>query len=148
MITYSQTNEVIPMYDEDSSSSTTEEKDSGGGTRTVNENSSKKDIIYKEEDGVKTPITQSVVKPKIEGAIVVAEGASDATVKTNIVQAVEAVTGVATYKIQVLEMKWKMCKWIYQGTIWKTIEKQVRIFNKKLAGGIGKWKKFLRRIKL
>lgn len=148
MITYSQANEVIPMYDEDSSSSTTEEKDSGGGTRTVNENSSKKDIIYKEEDGVKTPITQSVVKPKIEGAIVVAEGASDATVKTNIVQAVEAVTGVATYKIQVLEMKWKMCKWIYQGTIWKTIEKQVRIFNKKLAGGIGKWKKFLRRIKL
>lgn len=148
MITYSQTNEVIPMYDEDSSSSTTEEKDSGGGTRTVNENSSKKDIIYKEEDGVKTPITQSVVKPKIEGAIIVAEGASDATVKTNIVQAVEAVTGVATYKIQVLEMKWKMCKWIYQGTIWKTIEKQVRIFNKKLAGGIGKWKKFLRRIKL
>ncbi len=105
MITYSQTNEVIPMYDEDSSSSTTEEKDSGGGTRTVNENSSKKDIIYKEEDGVKTPITQSVVKPKIEGAIVVAEGANDATVKTNIVQAVEAVTGVATYKIQVLEMK-------------------------------------------
>lgn len=111
MITYSQTNEVIPMYDEDSSSSITEEKDSGGGTRTVNENSSKKDIIYKEEDGVKTPITQSVVKPKIEGAIIVAEGASDATVKTNIVQAVEAVTGVATYKIQVLEMKWKMCKW-------------------------------------
>ena len=95
MSTYSQTNEVIPMYDEDSSSS----------TRTVNENSSKKDIIYKEEDGVKTPITQSVVKPKIEGAIIVAEGASDATVKTNIVQAVEAVTGVATYKIQVLEMK-------------------------------------------
>lgn len=37
---------------------------------------------------------------------------------------------------------------IYQGTIWKTIEQKVIIFNKKLAGGIGKWKKFLRRIKL
>lgn len=148
MITYSQTNEVIPMYDEDLSSSTTEEKDSGGGTRTVNENSSKKDIIYKEEDGVKTPITQSVVKPKIEGAIIVAEGASDATVKTNIVQAVEAVTGVATYKIQVLEMKWKMCKWYIKALYEKLLKNKWEYSIKKLAGGIGKWKKFLRRIKL
>lgn len=49
LVTYSRTNQIIPMYNEDSSTSTTEEKDSGGGTRTVNENSSKKDIIYEEK---------------------------------------------------------------------------------------------------
>ena len=55
-------------------------------------------------DGNRTLITQSVVSPTIEGAIITAEGASNATVKANIVQAVEAVTGIATHKIQVFEM--------------------------------------------
>ena len=105
LLTYSQTSQIIPIYDEDSSSSTTEEKDSGGGTRTVNENSTKKEVKYEENNGVKTPITQSIVNPKIEGAIITAQGANYATVKTNIIQAVEAVTGLATYKIQVFEMK-------------------------------------------
>lgn len=104
LVTYSQTNQIIPMYNEDSSTSTTEEKDSGGGTRTVNENSNKKDIIYEEKNGIKTPITQSIINPKIEGAIITAQGATNADIKTNIVQAVEAVTGLATYKIQVFEM--------------------------------------------
>lgn len=105
LITYSQTSQVMPMYDEESSISTTEETDSGGGTRTVNETSTKKDIIYEENNGLKTPITQSIINPKIEGAIITAQGANDANVKTNIIQAVEAVTGLATYKIQVFEMK-------------------------------------------
>lgn len=105
LLTYSQTSQIMPMYDEDSTESTTEEKDSGGGTRIINESSTKKDIIYEENNGVKTPITQSVVNPKIEGAIITAQGAGDANVKTNIIQAVEAVTGLATYKIQVFEMK-------------------------------------------
>lgn len=34
-----------------------------------------------------------------------ADGAANATVKNNIVQAVEAVTGLQTHKIQVFEMK-------------------------------------------
>lgn len=105
LLTYSTTNQIVPMYDEDSSKSTTEEKDSGGGTRIVNESNVKKDIIYKESDGIKTPITQSIINPKIEGAIITAEGAYDENIKTNIIQAVEAVTGLATYKIQVFEMK-------------------------------------------
>lgn len=104
LITYSQESTVIPMYDEDTSTSITEEQDSGGGSRTVNESTSKKDIIYEENNGVKTPITQSIINPKIEGAIVTAKGANDANVKTNIIEAVEAVTGLATYKIQVFEM--------------------------------------------
>ena len=95
---------IVPMYDEDTSTSITEEQDSGGGSRTVNESTSKKDIIYEENNGVKTPITQSIINPKIEGAIVTAKGANDANVKTNIIEAVEAVTGLATYKIQVFEM--------------------------------------------
>lgn len=104
LITYSKTSEIVPMYSEDSSEKTTQENDSGGGTRVINENTSKKDIVYEENNGVKTPVTQSTVNPTIEGAIITAKGASDAEVKKNIIQAVEAATGLSTYKIQVFEM--------------------------------------------
>lgn len=77
----------------------------GGGTRTISEASSKKEVIYKEIDGEKIPVTQSIISPKVEGAIVAANGANVAEVKTNIIQAVEAVTGLPTHKIQVFEMK-------------------------------------------
>ena len=42
--------------------------------------------------------------PVIEGAIITAQGASNANVKSSIVSAVEAVTGLAVHKIQVFEM--------------------------------------------
>jgi len=92
------------MYNETSKVSDTEESDTSGGTRKIQETDSQKDIIYKEENGEKTPITQKVVQPKIEGAIITAKGANDMTTKTNIIQAVEAATGLATHKIQVFEM--------------------------------------------
>lgn len=104
-INYSESSEVIAMYNETTKTSNTEENDTSGGTRKIQETDSQKDIIYKEENGEKTPITQKVVKPKVEGAIITAEGASNAEIKTNIIQAVEAVTGLATHKIQVFEMK-------------------------------------------
>ena len=103
-INYSESSEVVAMYNETSKVSDTEESDTSGGTRKIQETDSQKDIIYKEENGAKTPITQKVVQPKIEGAIITAKGANDMTTKTNIIQAVEAATGLATHKIQVFEM--------------------------------------------
>ena len=92
LITYSQTSQIIPIYNEETSQKDTEEKDTNGGERKTVEKDVKKDIIYKEENGEKVPITQSVVSPKIQGAIITAKGASNAEVKTNIIEAVEAVT--------------------------------------------------------
>ena len=103
-INYSESSEVVAMYNETSKVSDTEESDTSGGTRKIQETDSQKDIIYKEENGEKTPITQKVVQPKIEGAIITAKGANDMTTKTNIIQAVEAATGLATHKIQVFKM--------------------------------------------
>ena len=92
------------MYNENTKTSNTAETDTSGGTRTIQETDSQKEIIYEENDGEKTPITQKVVEPKIEGAIITAKGANNADVKSSIIQAVEAVTGLATHKIQVFEM--------------------------------------------
>ena len=105
MITYAETSKTVPVYNEESTEENTEETDSEGGTRKVTQTDVKKEVIYEESDGGgKTLITQSIIRPTIEGAIITAEGASDASVKTNIIQAVGAVTGLATHKIQVFEM--------------------------------------------
>ncbi len=104
-INYSESSEVVAMYNENSKSSTTEETDTSGGIRKIQESDTQKDIIYQEEDGVKTPMTKKVVEPKMEGAIITAKGASNIEIKTKIIQAVEAATGLATHKIQVFEME-------------------------------------------
>lgn len=103
-INYSESSEVVPMYNEASKNSNTEETDNQGGIRKIQEQDSQKEIIYKEENGEKVPITKKIVEPKVQGAIITAKGASDVNIKTSIIQAVEAVTGLATHKIQVFEM--------------------------------------------
>ena len=104
MITYSETSKTVPVYNEESSVQDTEETDSEGGTRKIMQTDTKKEVIYEENNNEKTLITQSVISPKIEGAIITAEGANNITVKTNIIQAVSAVTGLPTHKVQVFEM--------------------------------------------
>lgn len=101
MITYSQGSEIIPMQNETSKSSKINETDSDGGTRTTEQVDSNKEVIYSNGNKVET---QTVKNPIAQGAIIIAEGASNAMVKTNIVSAVEAITGLATYKVQVFEM--------------------------------------------
>ena len=93
-ITYSQTSQIIPIYNEDISQKDTQEEDTQGGTRKVVETDTKKEVVYDEKSGSKTIITQSIVSPKIEGAIVTAEGGKNTNTKANIIQAVEAVTRV------------------------------------------------------
>ena len=103
-INYSESSETVAMYNENSKTSTTEETDKTGGTRKVEQTDSQKEVIYQEQNGTKTPIVQKTVEPKIEGAIITAKGAGDINVKTSIIQAVEAATGLATHKIQVFTM--------------------------------------------
>lgn len=105
LITYSESSQTVAMYNENSKDSSTEEKDDKGATRIIKQVDTNKDIIYKEVNGEKIPITQKTINPKIEGAVVTAEGATNSTVKSNIIQAVEAATGLATHKIQVFEMR-------------------------------------------
>ena len=105
LLTYSETSTYVPIYNENLKQSNTTETDSSGGSRIVSETDSRKEVIYKEDSsGNQEPVTQSIISPKIEGAIITAQGADNAEVKTSIVEAVEAATGLATHKIQVFKM--------------------------------------------
>lgn len=104
-INYSESSSMIPLYDETTTTSSTEEGDSSGGTRNVTSTETQKDVVFSEKSGTKEPVTQKTTMPIIQGAIVTAEGADDATVKTKIVNAVGAVTGLTVDKVQVFQMK-------------------------------------------
>lgn len=101
LLTYRESSSLVPIYNISSSVSTTQETDTSGGTRTTETENNQKDVI---KDSSSNVVTEKIVMPSIEGAIVTAEGAKDANVKGNIIAAVEAVTGVANHKIQVFEM--------------------------------------------
>lgn len=100
LITYSETSIVNPVYNEDAQESVTEETDTSGGKRTISSTTNKKEVAYSNDN----MITKSVTSPQIQGAVIIAKGAGDSKVKTDIIQAVEAATGLSTYKIQVFEM--------------------------------------------
>ena len=104
-INYSESSSSKAMYDETTTTSKTEETDSSGGLRNVTSTEKQKEVIYSEENGDKKPVTEKIIMPNIEGAIITAKGASNGVVKSNIISAVQAATGLSIDKIQVFEMK-------------------------------------------
>lgn len=100
LITYAQTSTINPIYNEDYQESVTEEQDTTGGKRTISSSNNKKEVVSNNN----SIVTQSVTSPQVLGAVIIAKGASNVEVKSNIIQAVEAATGLSSYKIQVFEM--------------------------------------------
>ena len=103
MLTYTESTQMVPVYNKTEKTSNTDESDSGGGTRKIQESDVSQEVVYEDENGKNVIATQKTINPKIEGAIITAEGASNPTIKTSIIQAVEAATGLSTHKIQVFE---------------------------------------------
>lgn len=98
LITYSETNQIVPLYNEQEKETTTSD-----GQKTERDTS--KEVVFEESGSTKTPVLQTTKLPKMEGAIITAKGAENIEVKANIIQAVEAATGLTSNKIQVFEMK-------------------------------------------
>lgn len=90
VLTYSQDTKQNPVYN------TKEQENSGQKT-------TEKSVAYNEEGSKKTAIIETVEMPKIEGAIIVAKGASTVEIKSKIATAVSSLTDVPVYKIQVFE---------------------------------------------
>ncbi|MBP3832080.1 MAG: hypothetical protein ILA02_06900 [Clostridia bacterium] len=76
-----------------------------GGLRNTTSTEVQKDVIFSEKEGNQIPMTEKVIMPTIEGAVITAQGAKNANVRTNIVNAVKSATGLSMDKIQVFEME-------------------------------------------
>ena len=76
-----------------------------GGLRNTTSTEVQKDVIFSFKEGNQIPMTEKVIMPTIEGAVITAQGAKNANVRTNIVNAVKSATGLSMDKIQVFEME-------------------------------------------
>lgn len=103
MITLEDTTEKIPAINSTTNSEKTNEKDSQGGTRETIREDSSEEVVIKGNDG--SVIIIKEVKPKVKGAIVVAEGAEDAQVKEKLYQAVKTVLDLSGNKVEIYSSK-------------------------------------------
>lgn len=99
MITYETTEELVPAMS--SQKQTSESKSNGGSTNNETESNQ---IATVNTDGKQQPIVITQIQPKVRGAIIVAEGAADITVRMNLAYAASAVLGIDESLIEVFEM--------------------------------------------
>jgi len=90
LITYSETTSIVPIYNETTTKTGEEDIDT------------KKEVVVLENSEV---AIEKNVNPKIEGAVIVAEGGESGEIKEKIISAVEVATGLEKHKIQVFAMK-------------------------------------------
>lgn len=102
MITLESSEERIVEKDMTADRSQTEEQDSAGGTRTVSSSNTGYQTVY--QDGSQgTPFVAKTITPKVEGVLVVAEGAGKGNMTSEITQIAQALFGVEAHKVKVLE---------------------------------------------
>lgn len=104
MITLASSEELVVERDRTISRSNTVEKDSEGGTRTVTQYEQGDTAIYKGSSGASEPYVIKTNNPKVEGILVVAEGAADATVNLRITESVQALYDVEAHKVKVVPL--------------------------------------------
>ena len=102
MITLESSEERIVEKDMTAERSQTEEQDSAGGTRTVSSSNTDYQTVYQENDQG-SPFVVKTLTPKVEGVLVVAEGAGKGNMTSEITQIAQALFGVEAHKVKVLE---------------------------------------------
>lgn len=102
MITLESSEERIVEKDMTAERSQTEEQDSAGGTRTVSSSNTGYQTVY-QEGSQGSPFVVKTITPKVEGVLVVAEGAGKGNMTGKITQVVQALFGVEAHKVKVLE---------------------------------------------
>jgi len=106
MITFDSGTEIVPAEDYKNNETITEEEDTQGGKRKLTQTEKdKKVLVLSEQGGKQEPLIIKKLYPKVKGVVVVAEGASDVSVKADIFNSVKTVLGVPPHKVQVFQLK-------------------------------------------
>lgn len=105
MISFENGEQKVPAYDKNTQKSTTEETDNQGGTRVNNQNTDGSTIVMTTADGNNEPFILTTYKPKINGVIILAEGATNSKTKYEIQQAVSKLYNLSLDKVNVYSMK-------------------------------------------
>ena len=104
MITLQSSKELVVEKEEPVSRSSTTETDSKGGSRNVQSSEFQQKVVYVTKSGDSEPYVVKTYAPRIEGILVVAQGAGTGTVNSTISEIVQALFGVEPHKIKVVKM--------------------------------------------
>ncbi len=107
MLTFVSSEELVVEKDTPTLRSNTVEKDSEGGNRTVSQFESEDTTVYSSVGGDSVPYVIKTLNPRVEGAFIVAQGATDAVISRNITEAVCALFGVEASRVKVVDMQYK-----------------------------------------
>lgn len=105
MLTMASSEEKVTLQNETLSDDSTQETDSNGGNRNHTSNSIQRDSVLVEGEDGEVPYVVQVQSPKIEGVVVVAQGAGKGSINTEIIEAVEALFPIEPHKIKVMRME-------------------------------------------
>lgn len=103
MITYETSTEIVPASNLTKSNQLMEEKDAQGGTRTTTQEDSSQNVVITNDNNELVVIKE--IEPQIRGVVVVAQGAGDIKVKTELIEAVRTIFQIPAYKVMVYEKK-------------------------------------------
>lgn len=101
MINFECGEEYVPAINTNGGTSVTNEKDNEGGERKITQTNDGRQVVVSSDGGKSEPFILKKINPKVEGVIIVAEGAEDEKIKKDIVSAVSSLFGIPNYKIKV-----------------------------------------------
>ena len=104
LITLEASEEKIVEKDAPVVRSETEETDASGGTRLIQNVDMGESTVYTNGDNGSDPYVVKTISPRIEGVVVLAEGAGNGTVSLNISEAVQVLFDIEAHKIKVMKM--------------------------------------------
>lgn len=105
MITVKNNGKEILYTQTDSRNSKTTENTANGGSLIQEECEESESVLYTEEDGINRPYVQQEEMPEIQGVVIIAQGAGNAKVTTQITEAASTLLGIPINKIKVLKME-------------------------------------------
>lgn len=105
MLTLQSSEELVVEKDAPVSRSNTNETDSEGGSRVISQIDTQETTIYRTEGSNSEPYVVKTILPKVEGVLVVAEGAGNGSVNKSITEIVQALFGVEAHKVKVVARK-------------------------------------------
>ncbi|MDE7232601.1 MAG: stage III sporulation protein AG, partial [Lachnospiraceae bacterium] len=106
LITLKESEEQVLAKDGTLESQETVETDASGGNRHVVESREEKSVIRTVNDrGQDVPLVVKTVSPCVEGVVVIAQGADQAQVRRDIIEAIQVLFDIDMNRIAIIKMK-------------------------------------------
>lgn len=103
MITFQSSEEQVVEKNQPIARTNTTESDSQGGSRSVYQTDSGEETVFSTQDGSSQPFVIKTLTPRVEGVVVVAQGAGTGDISKDITEVVQALFGIEAHKIKVVK---------------------------------------------